>query len=675
MAPAAALAGLEAAVAPGSLLTSAADLSVYSYDAALDRARPDAVLVARSASDVIAAVAWCARHKVAFVARGAGTNLSGGCIALKGGLVISLARMNKILSLDAAAGLACVEPGVVNLDLQKEAEKVGLFYAPDPASYKVSTLGGNAAENAGGPRCLKYGVTTNHVLAVEAVMPDGSVARFSHEDGGPELASLLVGAEGTLGVLIRLWVKLTPLPEETRTLLAGFPSIDAAIACVSAIIASGVLPRCLEAMDRDTVQSVQVGRPLGYPDDPAVLLIELDGEKVPVARDAEAVEKLCLGHGASAVRTAADAAERERLWEGRRGAYAALARLAPNVLVEDGVVPRDKLPDIVRRIQEIAAEHSVKAYLLFHAGDGNIHPNIVFDERDKELTARVKAAGHEMLRACVELGGSLSGEHGIGVDKRDAMAWLFPPETLALFHRVKDALDPSHLANPDKLFPLPVAPKSGPGFLRPSSPPLGEHAQLVVEKVRSAPAAAKFRVRGASTRLPDPTPDGAVELLTPGMNRILDLDRKNLTLTVEAGISLQGLHRELEPQGFHLRLPKVGGTLGGLLATRPWPGIREDLLGLRLLLSTGEVVELGGKVVKNVAGYDLPRLVLGSWGTFGVILDATFKLRARPFPVPAALPPVSPPQFGPWALKVQSAFDPGGRLLVLAGPGSNNSAR
>ena len=658
---AAPLAGLEAEVSPGSLLTSAADLAVYSYDAALQRARPDAVLIARSAEDVRRAVAWCAANKVPFVARGAGTNLSGGCIPLRGGLIISLARMNRILSLDAGARVACVEPGVVNLELQKEAEKLGLFYAPDPASYKVSTIGGNAAENAGGPRCLKYGVTTNHVLAVEAVMPDGTLARFSHEDPGPELASLLVGAEGTLGVLVRLWVKLTPLPEETRTLLAGFPSIDAAISCVSAIIASGIVPRCLEAMDKDTVQSVQVGRPLGYPDDPAVLLIELDGNKIPVANDSDAVEKICREHGASAVRTAADAAERERLWEGRRGAYAALARLAPNVLVEDGVVPRDKLPDVVRRIQEIAAKYSVKAYLLFHAGDGNIHPNIVFDERDEELTKRVKAAGHEMLQACVELGGSLSGEHGIGADKRDAMAWLFTPETLALFQRVKDALDPAGLSNPDKLFPLPGH-RSGLPFLRPPAPALSEQALHLVEKIREAPKDARFRVRGASTRLKTATPDGAIELMTTGMSRIVDWDRGNQTLIVEAGISLHALHRELESQGFHLRLPKTGGTLGGLLATRPWPGIREDLLGARLLLSTGEVVDLGGKVVKNVAGYDLSRLLLGSWGTFGVILEATFKLHARPVDVPLSLPPVSPPKFSPWALKARSAFDPGGRM-------------
>ena len=656
------LAELAARVAPGSLLSSPTELAVYSYDGALDRARPDAVLIARSVDDVRRAVAWCDANKVPFIARGAGTNLSGGCIPVKGGLVIALARLNRILSIDAAALVACVEPGVVNLDLQKEAEKVGLFYAPDPSSFKVSTIGGNAAENAGGPRCLKYGVTTNHVIAAEAVMPDGTLARFSQEDDGPELLSLLIGAEGTLGILVKLWVKLTPLPRDMRTILAGFPSIEAAVECVSAIIAAGVVPRALEAMDRPTVESVEVGRDLGYPKDPAILLIELDGDEAACAREAEQVELLCRASGAASVRAAADATERDRLWEGRRGAYAALARLAPNVLVEDGVVPRDKLPDIVRRIQEISVKHQVKAYLLFHAGDGNIHPNIAYDERDASETARVKAAGHDILQACVELGGSLSGEHGIGLDKRDAMAWLFSNESLNLFHRVKDALDPGNLSNPDKLFPLPGAAGRGRPFERRPPAPLSEYAQLLVDKVRAAPAGSSFRVRGASTRWKDATPEGDVELLTAGLGRIADLDKRNYTLTVEAGVSVHALHRELESQGVFVRLPRAGGTVGGLLAARPWAGLREDILGMRVLLSNGDVVELGGKVVKNVAGYDLSRLLLGSWGTYGVILEITMKLHARPIELPSSLHEPKPPKFTHWALKVRKAFDPGGRL-------------
>ncbi|MEK7390244.1 MAG: FAD-linked oxidase C-terminal domain-containing protein [Elusimicrobiota bacterium] len=652
---------LEAIVSSGSLRTDAAELAVYSYDGAHDRARPDAVLLARSGEEVRRAVEWCARRKVAFVARGAGTNLSGGCIALRGGLVISLARLNRILSIEASARRACVEPGVVNADLQKAVEPLGLFYAPDPASFRVSTLGGNAAENAGGPRCLKYGVTTNHVLAAEVVMPDGSLARLSHEDHGPELLSLMIGAEGTLGILTKLWVELTPIPAHTRTVLAGFSSIDSAVECVSAIIAAGVLPRCLEAMDRPTVESVEAGRPLGYPKDPAVLLIELDGSAAACAREGELVESLCRQSGASNVRVAADPAERERLWEGRRGAYAALARLAPNVLVEDGVVPRDRLPEIVRRIQSISAKHQVKSYLLFHAGDGNIHPNIIYDERDAAWTARVKAAGHEMLQACVELGGSLSGEHGIGLDKRDAMAWLFTPQTLRLFHRVKDAIDPEHLANPDKLFPLPGT-GTGPGFSRPPAPEPSEYARLLIDAVRSAPPGASFRVRGASTRWSAPTPATAVELLTTGLGAVIDLDKRNFTLTVESGVSVNSLHVQLEKNGVFLRLPKCGGTLGGLLASRPWSGLREDILGMRLLLSNGDVVELGGRVVKNVAGYDLSRLVLGSWGMFGVILEVTMKLYARPREVPAQVPQNKPAALSPWAARVRKAFDPEGRM-------------
>ncbi len=425
----------------GSLLTSAAELAGYSYDAALDRGRPDAVVVARSAEDVRRVVEYCARNKVPFVARGAGTNLSGGCIPLRGGVVVSLARLDRILEIDTTRSYAVVEPGVVNLDLQRELEKIGCFYAPDPASFKVSTLGGNIAENAGGPRCLKYGTTTNHVLAVEAVMPDGSLARFSLDDPGSEALSLLIGAEGTLGIVVKAWVKILPLPREIVTLLAGFGSIEASVECVASIIAAGVLPRVLEAMDKVTVDSVEAYAHAGYPRTEAVLLIELDGDAADVAVDAEKVEALCREHGASDFRSAASAAERDRLWEGRRGAYAAMARLAPNVMVEDGVVPRDQLPEIVRRIRAITAKHKLTAGLLFHAGDGNIHPNVAYDERDIEETGRVRRAGHEILQACVELGGSLSGEHGIGVDKRDAMAWLFTPRTLDLFNEFLSAFN------------------------------------------------------------------------------------------------------------------------------------------------------------------------------------------------------------------------------------------
>jgi glycolate oxidase len=655
----AALEELRPLLSPGALLSGEADLAVYSYDAAYDRAKPEGVVLAASVEDVRRAVAFCAKAHLPFVARGAGTNLSGGCVALRGGLVISLARLDKILEVDAAAGVAVVEPGVVNLDLQKRVEPLGFFYAPDPASFKVSTIGGNIAENAGGPRCLKYGTTTGHVLAVEAVMADGTVQKFSLEDEGPELLSLLVGSEGTLGIVVKAWLRLTPKPAEIRTLLAGFPSIDAAVECVSAIIAAGIVPRVLEALDKMTVDSVEAYKPCGYPSAEAVLLIELDGDGVSVASDSSQVEGLCRAYGAAEVRAARDEAERERLWEGRRGAYAAMARLAPNVCVEDGVVPRDKLPEVVRRIKAIMAAHKLTGGLLFHAGDGNIHPNVAYDERDAEQTARVRQAGHEILQACVELGGSLSGEHGIGLDKREAMAWLFSPQTLGLFRRVKAAWDPRSLANPDKIIPL-SREKTGRVFQRPALPELSAQGRrLQAQMAGAAYSKKKLFIRGSGSRLG--RAPGADELIleTAGLNAIREFDEKNLTVTVEAGHSLRMLHDALLRKGFFVRLPDAGGTVGGLLASKPHPSIRQDILGMRVLLSDGSDCELGGKVVKNVAGYDLPRLLLGSWGGLALIVEVTLRLYAKPQPRPKLKEEKRlPPPYSPWAAKAKSGFDP-----------------
>jgi glycolate oxidase subunit GlcD len=635
------------------LLTSEAELAGYSYDAALDRGRPDAVAIPRTAGEVASLVKWCAETGTPFVARGAGTNLSGGCIPLRGGLVISLARLSRILEINVKEGYAVVEPGVVNLNLQKALEEQGYFYAPDPASFKVSTLGGNAAENAGGPRCLKYGTTTNHVLAIEAVMPDGSTAKLSQDDAGPELMSLLVGAEGTLGIITKLKVRVLPIPRTIVTMLAGFSSIESAVECVASIIAAGVTPRVLEAMDKTTVDSVEAYVHAGYPKTEAVLLIEADGD---AEKEAAEIERLCRAAGCSDFRRAEDEAHRDKLWEGRRGAYAAMARLAPNVMVEDGVVPRDKLPEVVRRIRATCAKYGLKkAGLLFHAGDGNIHPNVGFDERDAEETARVRAAGHEILQACVELGGSLSGEHGIGLDKRDAMAWLFTPETLDLFRSLKRALDPKELANPDKLFPLAGQAKNDRPFRKPPSAPLSAEAERLVTQLRRG---SPVQIQGTGSRLQG----GEGELLvTAAMNMILDVDKANFTVTAEAGISVRELHLQLSRMGVYLRLPDTGGTLGGLLAAKPWPGLRDDITGLRLALSSGRVVELGGKVVKNVAGYDVPKLLLGSWGTLGLILDVTFKAYAAPQNVPAPAP-AKPFALNPWQAKIKKAMDPENRL-------------
>jgi len=503
-------------------------------------------------------------------------------------------------------------------------------------------------------------VTSNHVVAVEAVMPDGSLERFSIEDPGPDLVGLLVGSEGTLGVVTKAWVRLTPLPQAVATFLVAFASVEKAIACVSAIIAEGIVPRSLEAMDRLTLEAVEAYLRCGYPRGAeAVLLIELDGPEESVRPEAQRVEAICRESGAYEFRAAQDEAERERLWEGRRGAYAALARLAPNVLVEDGVVPRDHLPETLRQVREIAARHGIEVSLLFHAGDGNLHPNIIFDERDAEQTARVKQAGYEILKACVEREGSLSGEHGIGADKRRAMAWLFTPATLGLFRRVKRSLDPADLANPNKIIPLPAESLSERQFLRPQRA-LSPAARFLVEQVRERAARAEpFSVVGLGSRISAIGPRGPGGFVsTRALDQVLELDSGNYTVSVEAGIPVRSLLEAAGARGLGLALPPWPGSLGGLLATRPWTGLRDQVLGMRVLLPSGEVVEFGGKVMKNVAGYDLQRFFLGSWGGFGIILEATLKAYSTAPQVPASLP--TPIPFEPTRrhLALKDAFDP-----------------
>ncbi len=637
----------------GKVLCAEAELAAYSSDAGARGLRPGAVVLADCAEDVRQAVLFCRQRHIPYVARGAGTNLSGGCAPLSAAVVISLARMDRILAVHAFERFAVVEPGVVNLKLQDELAKTGHYYAPDPASLRVSTLGGNIAENAGGPRCLKYGVTTDHVRSVEAVMPDASLQVFSREDAGPDLMSLLVGSEGTLGIVVKAWLDILPLPQAVRTILAGFPSVEAAVGCVSSIIAAGILPRALEAMDRATVAAVEAYRPAGYPDCEAVLLIELDGAPQALGREAKAVEKLCREHRAQEILSAAADSERDRLWEGRRGAYAACARLAPNVLVEDGVVPRQKLGEIVRRMREIAVRRQITASLVFHAGDGNIHPNIPYDERNAEEALRVRAAGQEMLEACVQLGGSLSGEHGIGTQKREAMHRLHSPRALRLLRDLKKALDPEDLANPGKMFPAESPAQED--LIAPSRS-LSLAAQQLRDRVRSCAAQAKpMSIVGSGSR-EKILSSKEVLISTVGLDQILDWDKENYTVTVETGISVQALRQSLAAQNFHLRLPDGRGTLGGVLACKACPALRGDVLGMRILLADGEVVDLGGKVVKNVAGYDVPRLLLGSWGTLAVILDVTLKLYSVSQEVQLMGEP-KPFAAGPWQKRIKEAFD------------------
>jgi glycolate oxidase len=448
----------------------------------------------------------------------------------------------------------------------------------------------------------------------------------------------------------------------------SFPSMETAIQTVTEIVSAGIIPTTLEVMDKITVQAVEAFVKAGYPlDAEAVLLIEVDGPRAQTPLDVEKIRAVCRKNGSGDIRQARDESERQKLWEGRRGSYPAMARLAPNVLVEDGVVPRQLLPEAVKRIRAIAARENIRMGLIAHAGDGNLHPNIVFDERDPEETRRVKAAGYEMLKVCVDLGGSISGEHGIGIDKREAMRWLFPPDTLRLFRRIKNGFDPENLCNPDKLIPSiedSPAGNSGDG----GTMFIGEIRPAEVRQIQDILRAAGENntpvfVRGAGTKKRLSNVNGPVVLMD-GFKKILDHDRQNFTLTVEAGARLDDLRSVLEPAGQYLHL-SGDGTLGGIIASRAcsFPSLRDQLIGLQAVLSDGSVIDLGAKVMKNVAGYDAMKLFIGSWGTLGVITRVT--LRLWPFASPAIQKAAQPPELpflSPLQEKIKTIFDPPGIL-------------
>jgi glycolate oxidase len=447
-----------AAVVPADAIVSEPEqLRTYECDALTGwRAVPELVLLPSTGAQVRDLVTTCHLHRVPFVARGAGTGLSGGALPVADGVVISLARLDRILEIDLERGRAVVEPGVTNLAISRAVTADGFYYAPDPSSQQVCTIGGNVAENSGGAHCLKYGYTVNHVLAADVVLPDGELVTLSREDAGPDLLGAFVGSEGTLGIAVRITVRLLRVPESVRTLLAAFESTDAAGEAVSQVIATGILPSAIEMMDALTIEAAEAAVACGYPAGAgAVLIVELDGVASQVEEDSAAVERLCRDCGAFEVRAADDADERSRLWRGRKSAFAAMGRISPSYYVQDGVVPRTKLPEVLRAIAELSVVHGLRVANVFHAGDGNLHPLVLYDDRVEGEAARAERLAIEILDACIDAGGSLSGEHGVGVDKACAMPKLFRPPDLETMLRLKRAFDPVGLANPGKAFPTP----------------------------------------------------------------------------------------------------------------------------------------------------------------------------------------------------------------------------
>src|SRR5215470_3467061 len=449
---------LEAIVGPGAVLSDPDELLVYESDGlTLFRALADFVLFPTSVEHVAAIVKLANREKLPFVARGAGTGLSGGCLPAEGGIVISLMRMNRVLEVDYDNQIAVVEPGLVNLHLSWKVGPHGYYYAPDPSSQQACTIGGNIANNSGGPHTLKYGVTTNHVLGLEVVLPDGELVWLggkTRDPQGYDLVGLFVGSEGTFGIATKIAVRILRKPQAVKTVLAVFGEVDQASAAVSEIIARGLIPAAMEMIDQLTIEAVEDAFGCGYPRDAAAaLLIELDGLSAGMEAQAERVMQACRDSGARDVRVAKDEAERQLLWKGRKSAFGAYGRISPAYMVMDGVIPRTKLPYVLQRVNEIVAAHGLRVGNVFHAGDGNLHPNILYDPRKPGEEARVVAAGGEILKVCAEVGGSITGEHGIGLEKIDYMHFIFSEADLDCMRRVKDAFNPAGLCNPGKMFP------------------------------------------------------------------------------------------------------------------------------------------------------------------------------------------------------------------------------
>jgi glycolate oxidase len=452
---------LRAIVGERYLLFEKEDVIVYEQDGSVFQVMPEIVVLPADVEQVSAVVKAARRNNVPIVPRGSGTGLAGGAVPAEGGIVLSLARLNRILKIDLQNRIAIVEPGVINVDVTKAVAKDGFFYAPDPSSQAACSIGGNVANNSGGPHTLAYGVTTNHVVGLEVVLDDGRIVWLGGEIPdipGYDLCGLFVGSEGTMGVVTKVAVKLMQARESVRTLLAIFERMDSATESVVDITSAGVIPAALEIMDRTAIEAVETGSPVGFPRDAdAVLIVEIEGLREQTERSMNSARAVCERNGAREVRVAKDEAERQLLWKGRKGAFGAMGALAPNYYVQDGVVPRSKLPEMMQRVAEISKQFNLRIANVFHAGDGNLHPNILFDMRTPGEFDRVVEAGAATLRACIELGGSITGEHGIGLEKKAYIGLLFNEADLEAMTRVRRAFDPDGRFNPAKLFPTPLS--------------------------------------------------------------------------------------------------------------------------------------------------------------------------------------------------------------------------
>ncbi len=450
---------LRQALGAQAVIDDETQLLVYECDGlTLFKNKPDAVVFPRNAEQVAQTVRIANEYRMPFLPRGAGTGLSGGALAVEGGIVIELQRMNRIISIDVENRFAVVQPGVVNVHITQAAAPHGLYYAPDPSSQMSCSIGGNVAENSGGPHCLKYGMTTNHILAIEAVTAKGEIIRLGNPAGEPvgmDLLGAIVGSEGTFAIVTEITVRLLPNPQAVKTMLAAFHSVEECSQTVSDVIAAGIVPSALEFVDAKTIEAVEASvYRAGYPRDAvAALLIEVDGFREGLDETSDAIVEICRRNRAYDVRVAKDDEERARLWLGRKGAFGAMGRLSPDMITMDAVIPRTRLPEVLAAIGRMSERYGLAVANVFHAGDGNLHPLILFDGRFQDQVDKILGMSEEIMKLCVDVGGSLSGEHGIGYEKKDFMGLVFSETDLDTIMRVKRVFNPDGLLNPAKIFP------------------------------------------------------------------------------------------------------------------------------------------------------------------------------------------------------------------------------
>ena len=636
-------------LAAGQLRTEPAELLTYEIDAGLDRARPDGVVYPRSAADVEQIARWSTVHGVPLVARGAGTGLSGGAIAEQGGLVVQFSQMSRVLAFDEYGRSVVVQPGAVNLDLDALVRAKGLYFPPDPSSQRASTLGGNIAENSGGPHCFKYGVTTNYVTGLEIVLAGGQRLRL----GGraldyPEydLVGLVTGSEGTLAIVTEASLRLVRNPPAIKTLMVAFESVETAGEAVSALIARGLIPATLEMMDQKIMRIIEDFVPAGLPTSAgAALIVEVDGYPDGVAPQIDEIAAILGEHEARDLRIAQTAAQRDAIWWGRKSAAGAMSRLAPAYYLVDVSVPRSKLAPALAQINQICDNLELRVGYVFHAGDGNLHPLILIEEpSNRELVARVLDAGRQIAELSVAYDGSITGEHGVGIEKREYMPLMYSAAELDAMRDVKAVFDPQGLLNPGKILPTNDERRTTTGISHPFTPSSSHAftpatAHEAAEAIHAlTKAGTSIRIRGGGTKSHG-LPNADALLSTSGLRGIRSFARDDMYVTVGAGTPFAELQAELAEAHMWVPLasPWPEATIGGIVSANwnaplrmRYGAARDLLLATTVALGDGRVIRAGRPVVKNVAGYDMPKIFVGAHGTLGLLADLTLRLVPLP---------------------------------------------